>query len=276
MAIPIDFFWPLAGASLVWCAKRDGTPRLYYDFASTGPTPGAFAATPTTLTRALTADPLVPLNYLDDFATPSDVWTNGDYAIYILDGVTGNQIAAPIKITMANGSSATVVPSGAGTDPWNADLTTYGVNTAGKYVHDNLNAPVANCLTAGGYTVPPTTAQIVNAVWDEPHSGHTTAGTFGKFLDSQVSLISGGSGNFPARAPADWLDDIPVDTGINIRQSHWYILAHAAGDTSGAAAGQARITIKSPVSAIAAIVKDCDPSGNRTHVSLSNPPDTTP
>ena len=37
-------------------------------------------------------------------------------------------------------------------------------------------------------------AGSVDAIWDEPQSGHTTAGTFGKFLDVEVSSVSGGSG----------------------------------------------------------------------------------
>lgn len=35
----------------------------------------------------------------------------------------------------------------------------------------------------------------VDAIWDEAQSGHATAGTFGKYLDAQVSLISGGGGS---------------------------------------------------------------------------------
>jgi hypothetical protein len=36
----------------------------------------------------------------------------------------------------------------------------------------------------------PTAATIADAVWDEAQSGHTTAGTFGKYLDAQVSAAS--------------------------------------------------------------------------------------
>lgn len=38
-----------------------------------------------------------------------------------------------------------------------------------------------------------TPSQIADAVWDEVQSGHTTAGTFGKYLDAQVSTVGGGS-----------------------------------------------------------------------------------
>jgi len=39
-------------------------------------------------------------------------------------------------------------------------------------------------LPTGSYTAPPTAATIADAVWDEAYSGHTTAGTFGKLMDT--------------------------------------------------------------------------------------------
>jgi len=39
-------------------------------------------------------------------------------------------------------------------------------------------------LPTGSYTAPPTSAAIADAVWDEAYSGHTTAGTFGKLMDT--------------------------------------------------------------------------------------------
>lgn len=39
----------------------------------------------------------------------------------------------------------------------------------------------------------PSAATIADAVWDEAQSGHTTAGTFGKYLDTEVSGVGGGS-----------------------------------------------------------------------------------
>lgn len=38
------------------------------------------------------------------------------------------------------------------------------------------------------------TTGAVDDVWDEAQAGHTTAGTFGKFLDVEVSSVSGGGG----------------------------------------------------------------------------------
>jgi hypothetical protein len=53
--------------------------------------------------------------------------------------------------------------------------------------------------TDSAYTgTPPTVSQIVDGVWDEAQSGHTTAGTFGFYLDSEVSAAGGGGGTTPA------------------------------------------------------------------------------
>ncbi len=60
---------------------------------------------------------------------------------------------------------------------------------------------VANGVTVAtnndksGYAL---SAAGVDSIWDEAQAGHATAGTFGKYLDAQVSLISGGGGS------SDW------------------------------------------------------------------------
>lgn len=49
--------------------------------------------------------------------------------------------------------------------------------------------------TDSAYTgTPPAASAIADAVWDEVQTGHTTAGTFGKYLDSEVSGAGGGGG----------------------------------------------------------------------------------
>lgn len=60
----------------------------------------------------------------------------------------------------------------------------------------------ANALTASALAADAVT-EIVNGVWNEAQSGHTTAGTFGKFLDAQVSLAGGGSPSTIAAAVWD-------------------------------------------------------------------------
>lgn len=66
-----------------------------------------------------------------------------------------------------------------------------GADTAGTTTLLSLLTP-----TRAGYldnlaSAPPTSAAIADAVWDEPRASHTTAGSFGLYLDSQVSLVGG-------------------------------------------------------------------------------------
>jgi hypothetical protein len=39
----------------------------------------------------------------------------------------------------------------------------------------------------------PTASESADAVWDETQPGHTTVGTFGKYLDTEVSGVGGGT-----------------------------------------------------------------------------------
>jgi hypothetical protein len=47
-----------------------------------------------------------------------------------------------------------------------------------------IDAAVSSRMAAASYTAPPTAATIADAVWDEAYSAHTTAGTFGKLMDT--------------------------------------------------------------------------------------------
>jgi len=47
-----------------------------------------------------------------------------------------------------------------------------------------LDAAITSRLATASYTTPPTVGAIADAVWDEAYSGHTTAGTFGKLMDT--------------------------------------------------------------------------------------------
>lgn len=90
-----------------------------------------------------------------------------------------------------------------------------------------LDAAISTRAVAGDAMA--LTAAAVDSVWDEAQSGHTTAGTFGKYLDVEVSSVSGGGGltaqdvrdamklaptaGAPAAGSVDeHLDDILTDT----------------------------------------------------------------
>lgn len=57
--------------------------------------------------------------------------------------------------------------------------------TSGRATNlDNLDAAISTRLATSGYTVPPTSATVASAVWNELLSGHTTAGSTGVALSS--------------------------------------------------------------------------------------------
>lgn len=58
----------------------------------------------------------------------------------------------------------------------------------------DANAIAADAITSSEWAAS-AAAEDADAVWDEARSGHTTAGTFGFYLDAQISTISGGGGS---------------------------------------------------------------------------------
>jgi len=112
--------------------------------------------------------------------------------------------------TTSGTTGAAIVAAGSAGDPWSSTLPgAYGAGTAGHILGNNLNAAITSrsshsaadvwsvgtrTITGGSLTTsPPTAAAIADAVWDELRTGHTTAGTFGFYLDAAISGISGGS-----------------------------------------------------------------------------------
>ena len=93
----------------------------------------------------------------------------------------------PANITQINGSAASV------SSAVNANVT----QVAGSAVAgvNDFKADVSGL---------PTSSQIADAVWDEAQSGHTTAGTFGLYLDAAVSGVSTGGVSAADIADAVW------------------------------------------------------------------------
>jgi hypothetical protein len=59
--------------------------------------------------------------------------------------------------------------------------------TGGTIVVDCWYHPVTDDGALAGEDID---SQLVDAIWDEAQSGHTTAGTFGRYLDSQLATIA--------------------------------------------------------------------------------------
>jgi hypothetical protein len=99
---------------------------------------------------------------------------------------------------------STVVSTYAGADTSGTTTLLARLTALRAGLLDNLDATVSSRLASGSYTAPPTAASIADAVWDEAQGGHTTAGTFGYFLDAQVSAAGGGGGGSDP-----WATDLP-------------------------------------------------------------------
>ena len=102
---------------------------------------------------------------------------------------TGGLPAATAAITALAGSVSTYAGGDtAGTTTLLTRLPSAITLTAGRVTANTDQwggvAVTGMPLPTGSYTAPPTSAAIADAVWDEAYSGHTTAGTFGKLMDT--------------------------------------------------------------------------------------------
>ena len=59
--------------------------------------------------------------------------------------------------------------------------------TSGQLIFDIWYRPITDDGALAGDDID---SQLVDAIWDEAQSGHTTAGTFGRYLDSQLATIA--------------------------------------------------------------------------------------
>lgn len=84
--------------------------------------------------------------------------------VFLYEEVSGNVILRPHD----NGAGANITAGVVIVDCWYTPIT-----DDGALVGDDIDS------------------QLVDAIWDEAQSGHTTAGTFGRYLDSQLATIAG-------------------------------------------------------------------------------------
>ena len=92
--------------------------------------------------------------------TPASVFLDGDYCVTVHNTGSSNAVIAELACVMHNGDDATVIPSGAGADPWTTMLPgLYAPGTAGNILGTNLNALVSTRLASAAYTSPPTDYQ---------------------------------------------------------------------------------------------------------------------
>ena len=136
-------------------------------------------------------------------------------AVKVQSGTGSNQISlsgGAVIVQSGTGTGQISLASGAVTVGTNNDKTGYALSAAGvDAVWDEAQSGHTSAGTFGKYLDAQisavsgstlTVAAIADAVWDESQSGHTSAGTFGKYLDAQVSAVSGSTLTVAAIADA--------------------------------------------------------------------------
>jgi len=148
--------------------------------------------------------------------------------------------------TTAGSTGKALTDAGSAGDPWATALPgAYSAGSAGQIIGDRIDATISSrnattpptastvagavrtelttelaridaAISSRNSTTPPTAAAIADAVWDEPTSGHTTAGSTGKAL---TDLEAGG-----AATPAEIADAVWDET----------LAAHATAGSAGA------------------------------------------
>jgi hypothetical protein len=76
------------------------------------------------------------------------------------------------------------LPTTSYTTPPSAATNATAVRTELTTELNRIDATISSRLATTSYTTPPTVGAIADAVWDESYSTHTTAGTFGKLMDT--------------------------------------------------------------------------------------------
>lgn len=136
--------------------------------------------------------------------TDAGVWSYGSRLVHSANTVTGSvgSVASSVTVGTNNDKAGYTVSGGVlfsvgsvtGSVGSVVSPVTVGTN------NDKSGYTVSTNQDKTGYSLtitPPTSGQIATAVWNESQSGHSTAGTFGKYLDQAISSIS-------AATSGDW------------------------------------------------------------------------
>lgn len=76
-------------------------------------------------------------------------------------------------------------------------------------------------------------ADVADAVWDEAQGGHTTAGTFGRYLDAQVANVEADTQNIQTRIPAALVSG-RIDASVGAMAANTLTASAIAADAIGA------------------------------------------
>lgn len=126
------------------------------------------------------------LSQTDGTIVANPTLATGDVQISTDGGAFANLSTLP-TVTPASGGTVEVnLTSGeVGNDHFTVAFTDQaGAEWKTTYYHETVEAAAAT---------PPTAGEIADAVWDEAQTAHTTAGTFGYYVDARVSEATGAS-----------------------------------------------------------------------------------
>lgn len=176
---------------------------------------------------------------IGSWAAASDPWNvslPGSYSSGKAGYILGTYLNASVSSRSSHSASdvwgvGTRTITG-GTVTTNSDKTGYSLSQTFPTNFSSMAITAGGAVTAGtvsdktGYAL---SAAGVDAIWDESQSGHTTAGTFGKYLDAQVS--SAGSSGVTSLDIADAVWNEPItDHLTNGTAGYKLNAASAAGD----------------------------------------------
>jgi hypothetical protein len=113
--------------------------------------------------------------------------------------------------------------AGSAGDPWTTTLPgAYGAGTAGNIIGNRIDAAVTSRMATFTYTVPPTSAAVADAVWDELLSGHVIAGSAGAGLTAAGSAGDPWSASLPGAYGAGTAGNIignRIDAAVTSRMA---------------------------------------------------------
>lgn len=176
----------------------------------------------------------------------------------------------PLPLTVTGMPTLTLSPSGPVTayvgGPPVAVIATLASSSNALSASETGGATLStNTPTSGqpfAVTLPSTPATVVVTVADTTDSLTTT-------LTINVLAVPSGGGGVTGQAPANFLDTIVVETGVNLRQALSAILAASAGVVSGAGSGT--VVLKGGNTSTTRISATTDDAGNRSSVTLTLP-----
>ena len=156
-------------------------------------------------TNAAETDVVIPLRDLDPFdavragLTALPNVASGSAGAIITSGTGTAQLSVSggkASANMVEIAGQTVTAATAVTFPASiSSLTAEGVRSELAVELGRIDTTIGSRLSSAGYTTPPTSGAIADAVWDEAYNQHTTAGTFGKLMDilRKANYVTDGS-----------------------------------------------------------------------------------